>query len=224
MRLVCISDTHNYHKDLVLPEGDVLIHCGDFSMGGSFRELAAFIAWIGQTNFKHKICVAGNHDFLAEENPTLIKAMFQENGVNYLVNESVEIDGYTFWGSPYTLQFMDWAFMKAPKDIEKIWVQIPDKVDVLITHGPPFRILDQTSRRDHVGCASLLYHTTRVKPKIHCFGHIHEAYGSKTIWWNGDKAAECRQTPEDKTTVFLNCASMDEHYSLEHEPMVIDLE
>ena len=63
LRFVAISDTHNKHADLVVPPGDVLIHAGDVTWGGTLAEVEAFNAWLGTLPHKHKIVVAGNHDF-----------------------------------------------------------------------------------------------------------------------------------------------------------------
>lgn len=62
LRCVCISDTHTKHKSLQLPPGDVLIHAGDFTFGGSPSEIQDFNSWLGGLNFEHKVVIAGNHE------------------------------------------------------------------------------------------------------------------------------------------------------------------
>ena len=62
MRLVLISDTHSLHGDLVIPDGDMLIHCGDYSNHGAFGDLLAFNKWLGKLPHEHKLVVSGNHD------------------------------------------------------------------------------------------------------------------------------------------------------------------
>jgi 3',5'-cyclic AMP phosphodiesterase CpdA len=71
-RIVCISDTHGLHDQLILPAGDILLHSGDFTLGGhlafDMKSLHSFADWLNkQTQFKHKIVVAGNHEFCLDE-------------------------------------------------------------------------------------------------------------------------------------------------------------
>jgi Icc-related predicted phosphoesterase len=94
----------------------------------------------------------------------------------YLEHEFVEVEGIKIFGSPYTPEFYDWAFMYKPQEGIHIW-NIPHKeIDILVTHGPPLGILDQV-QRGNTGCLDLLNLIHKVKPKYHLFGHIHEAYG-----------------------------------------------
>ena len=66
VRFVCISDTHNKHDwdkcPFTVPDGDVLVHAGDFTQVGDAREVAAFCKWFGALPHKRKILIAGNHD------------------------------------------------------------------------------------------------------------------------------------------------------------------
>ena len=65
IRLVLISDTHELHRELDVPDGDILIHCGDISMMS--RSLAAiedFDDWLGGLPHKVKLLVPGNHEFV----------------------------------------------------------------------------------------------------------------------------------------------------------------
>jgi len=90
----------------------------------------------------------------------------------------VIIEGVKFYGSPWQPRFFDWAFnLDRGEEIKKKWDLIPMDTDVLITHGPPYGILDLTHEGEKVGCEELMKAVLRVQPKIHIFGHIHEAYG-----------------------------------------------
>ncbi|MCB9235695.1 MAG: metallophosphatase domain-containing protein [Bacteroidia bacterium] len=178
MKIVFISDTHGKHKDLQLPDGDVLVHAGDLSPRGSARDLQEFFHWFETRPHAHKICIAGNHDFLAEDNPEMFAKLVPDN-VIYLNDSGCEIEGVKFWGSPITPWFYDWAFnRKRGEEIARYWSLIPEDTDVLITHGPPYGILDKTARGDLAGCEELLRRVEEVQPKIHVFGHIHEARGA----------------------------------------------
>lgn len=96
---------------------------------------------------------------------------------------------------------------KRGPEIRKIWEKIPDKLDILITHGPPFRVLDQNSIGKYVGCEDLLERVKVVMPKIHVFGHIHEAHGMV----------------EENGIEFINASSLNEHYKLVNKPIEIEL-
>ena len=103
--------------------------------------------------------------------------------MHYLYNRAVTIEGITFYGSPHTPRFFDWAFMYDPPDSKKIWEKIPHETNVLITHGPPYGVLDQCPNQqgvmESVGCPELLAAVqNRPAIQLHLFGHIHEGYGS----------------------------------------------
>jgi Icc-related predicted phosphoesterase len=175
-KLVLISDTHNKHGRLSVPEGDFLLHAGDMSSAGRESEISEFNQWLGTLPHKHKILIAGNHDFLFEKNPDLARSLIT-NAV-YLENSAVEIEGIKFWGSPYSPRFLNFAFnSKRGAELKKHWDLIPEKTDVLIIHTPPYGILDQTAFGNHVGCKDLTEAIERVQPKVVVFGHIHEGYG-----------------------------------------------
>lgn len=209
MRIVALSDTHGLHEKVYVPEGDILIHAGDFmNYGTKVREVTDFISWFISQPHAEKILIAGNHDILIENEPwarTLIPP-----DVRYLQNSGTEIHGVRFWGSPYTPKFMDWAFMANPGEhIARIWSQIPKKTDVLITHGPPFGILDEMEEpKQRVGCEELRKVVDQIKPKYHIFGHIHAGYG---VEMSGE-------------TMFVNAAVCNEQYRPINQPIVIDLQ
>lgn len=195
MRLVCLSDTHEMHKQITPPGGDVFIHSGDFS-NGSRLAIVSFLQWVEKLPHKHKIITPGNHDSWCEQfhlNGGDLYEMGQEYGVHILVDELIELDGVRFYGSPYTPQFGHWAFMYPRKPGH--YRNLPQH-DVLITHGPPYGHGDYIPhQRRHAGGLDLLNEVVRVQPSIHVFGHIHEGRG---------------RTKSDETpTRFINAASWD---------------
>lgn len=206
MKIVCISDTHEKHRQVKLPAGDILIHAGDYTWVGDPGPTLDFLEWFEAQPFEHKITVCGNHDFYFEDKNNL--SVLRGRKCHFLMNESVRIgSNLNVWGSPFTPRFMDWAFMAGPEKIAAIWAGIPEGLDILITHGPPFGILDRTARGDRVGCPELLKAVQVKKPKIHVFGHIHEGYG----------------IVERGGTIFINASLCDEMYSLANEPAVVEL-
>ena len=108
MRLVLISDTHGQHDQLRIPDGDVFVHAGDMSNMGEPAEIREFAEWLYAQPHKHKVVIAGNHDFLFEDEPAKARAMLK--GCAYLQDSAVTIGGLRFYGSPYTPRFFDWAF------------------------------------------------------------------------------------------------------------------
>jgi Icc-related predicted phosphoesterase len=185
MRIICISDTHNLHNQISIPDGDILIHAGDITSIGEKEIIINFNNWLGRLPHKHKIVIAGNHDFCFENEPVQTEKLLT-NAI-YLNNNGVEIEGLKIWGSPISpisKKFgSDWAFnITRGKEINKYWNLIPKNTDILITHCPPFGILDNNDLGDKEGCKDLLELVQQViKPKMHIFGHIHEAYGQIQI-------------------------------------------
>lgn len=209
MQIVAISDTHGTHWDLQsLPDGDVLIHAGDVTRGGTKEQVIDFLKWFAEQKHAHKIFVAGNHDFFFEQADSDEISCIIPDGIVYLNDSGVEIDGFKFWGSPITPWFNNWAFNRnRGSEIKKHWNLIPNDTDVLITHGPPFGILDETVYGKRTGCEELLLRVYQVKPKFHIFGHIHEDYG---IFMKGE-------------TSFVNASVLDDWYEMKNKPIILDL-
>lgn len=205
MRIVCVSDTHSRHDHIVVPEGDILVHAGDFSKRGSRAEIDAFDRWLGTLPHPHKVVIAGNHDFGMEQEPDARNWI--QNAI-YLQDSGVTVGGLHIWGSPWQPRFYDWAFnLDRGRPLREVWSKIPAKLDVLLTHGPPRGILDQTDRGEPVGCDDLLDAVLLKRPRLHVFGHIHEAYGRL----------------ERGGTTFVNACSCNLDYRPIQPPIVVDL-
>jgi predicted phosphohydrolase len=206
-------------KEISVPDGDVLIHCGDHTFRGNRSQVENAIRWIGHQPHKYKVIIAGNHDFLLQEKPALVKRFIKRYypGITYLQDSGVEIDGVKFYGSPWQPWFHDWAFNFAPGQEGRlqargVWANIPDDTQVLITHGPPYGVLDATLQGDNVGCPDLAFRVAQVRPKLHVFGHIHESYGSCEVEW-----------PDGRTTRYVNAATCTRRYRPTNPAVEIDL-
>ena len=176
MRIVAMADTHMFHDGLTVPEGDVLVHAGDLTRTGSVEELRTVNAWLASLPHRHKIVVAGNHDRALEQAPAEARAVLDAG--HYLEGASIEIEGLRFWGGPWQPEYFSWAFnLPRGEPLAERWSRIPEGTDVLITHGPPMGIGDTVRPDHHVGCADLLHRVLQVQPRLHLFGHIHEAHG-----------------------------------------------
>jgi Icc-related predicted phosphoesterase len=208
LRFVAISDTHGRHRELKLPKGDVLLHTGDLTTRGRKDEAADFLGWFAQQPFAHKIFIAGNHDFYFEKAKAAELEALVPQGVTYLNDSGTEVNGLKVWGSPITPWFFDWAFNRhRGAEIRKHWELIPSDTNILLTHGPVHGFLDLTVTDQHVGCQDLLRQVLLIKPRVHIFGHIHEAYGS--IRRSG--------------VHFINASVVNERYILANKPVVFDL-
>jgi Icc-related predicted phosphoesterase len=197
MKILHLSDTHNRHRDLgEMPEADVLVHSGDFTMSGSDMEALDFLEWLCDLPYKHKIFIAGNHD------DCMIDATLEglPDNVHYLHDSGIIIDGVSFYGVPMLAEFAD-GEMKLTEHYDLI----PDKADVLITHRAPLGILDSTDSKIHYGSSLLLDKVDAIKPRLCLFGHTHDAYGIKM--WEG--------------ITFSNGAVTDSKYDLLYSPQVL---
>ncbi len=211
MRLVLLSDTHNLHLEMApVPDGDLVIHAGDLTGMGTLPEIAAFFDWFGGLPHRHKVVIAGNHDFGFERRAPEAEALVPD-GVIYLRDSGVEIEGLRLYGSPWQPWFMDWAFnLERGPDIAARWALIPEDVQVLITHGPPHGVLDETSNRppERAGCEDLAARLGELPDlRLHVFGHIHEGYG--------------RLVQDGRTSV--NASICDAAYVPRNLPVVVDL-
>lgn len=216
MRVVMTSDTHNLHNrvgtqsDTIgsVPEGDVLVHCGDATMGGRRREIDEFAGWFLGLPHKRKVFVPGNHDWYFQKTlPRRAQWVDDLPGVDILIDDAVTIDGLKFWGSPYQPEFMGWAFNVNAASRRHHFSKMPHDLDVLVTHCPPEGILDEVPDGMNVGCPELARAVMERTPKVHCFGHVHHSYGARTLG----------------PTRFFNCAMANERYALANSPHVVDL-
>jgi len=204
---VAVSDTHGMYEQVDVPNADVYIHAGDITRSGKLSEIKHFNNYLSTLPHKHKIIIAGNHDWGFERSPDEARNLIT-NGT-YLEDESVTINGFKFYGSPWQPWFLNWAFnLHRGKNISSKWDLIENDTDVLITHGPAFGILDRVLRGESVGCSDLLDTINKIKPKYHICGHIHEAYG----------------TDEVDNTRFINASSCTIRYEPTNKPIEFLLE
>ena len=212
VKITIISDTHGEHGeiDMDLLSGDIIIHCGDFVFNSySNYDVTDFLDWFSKLdNFTHKVLIAGNHElqFEGEGNKLLMK---YKDDVIYLEDDFVELCGLKIYGTPYQPNFRDWAF-NLPREGDELrskYALIPENTDVLITHNPPYKILDLVGT-EHCGSKLLRDRVDEIKPKLHVFGHIHEDAGEY----------------KTKHTHFINAAQMDRAYNLANKPISVVIE
>lgn len=229
MKLVCISDTHNKHDKLDIPDGDVLVHAGDATMLGTDEELEDFVNWLGRQTHKHKVWVAGNHDWGMESNQMAYQKFFYKRGrpigdvngirthieqlcsaygIHYLNNTGVDIDGTKFWGSPDQPAFCGWGFNRSNAFLTEHWKTIPDDTNILITHAPAYGLLDTLEDGGMVGDVPLMKRlNTLPNLKLHICGHIHPSYG----------------TLEVGQVTHVNASILDDSYQIRNKPITVEL-
>ena len=171
--LLFLSDTHGFHRRLRnLPEADVLVHGGDFCMNGTEDEALDFTNRLCDLPYRHKIFILGNHDTCLHG----ARVDGLDANCHLLSHEGITLEGVTFYGLPFFIEGFEDRRVKA----------VPSGVDVLVSHQPPFRVLDEDAVEGmpiHYGSEVLWEQVLETKPRYHLFGHVHAAYG--TLRWSG---------------------------------------
>jgi Icc-related predicted phosphoesterase len=242
--IILISDIHNYQHLLTLPKGDLLLIAGDMTNMGKRKELERFSTFLSSVkpNFEMIVVVAGNHEVSMDTDffnkvgkkyfygnsidPKRARAYFIDNpDVVYLEDSGVEYKGIKIWGTPWVNPCGNWAFcLNQPGMDKQLFGQIPEDTDILISHSPPYGILDvvpmysyqvdpQTNKmvrkmqNQHTGNKELMKRVHKIKPKLHVFGHIHECSGAEI---HGD-------------TLFVNAAILNHRHKPENLPKKVIL-
>ena len=228
LRFVCISDTHNETDRMILPQGDVLLHAGDFTRVGSEAEVRHFIDFLDRVrpDFKEIVVIAGNHDLTFDSGNfhslPVVQMFYKGKTIDlhavkeslkskctYLEDDCTEIAGIKIYGTPWQPEFGGWGFnVNRGADCLEHWKDIPNGIDILMSHGPPLGHGDKCQSGARAGCSELLATVQkRVKPKYHVFGHIHEGYGISS----------------DGVTTYINASSVNISYRQVNEPIIFDL-
>ncbi len=237
MRLVFISDTHTYHKEVfknlknyINPNDyNILIHSGDISFKGKENEVTDFIHDLMNIDFfDDKIFISGNHDWCFQEinephhkddynwlRHLLYEENLSQSNCTYLEDKELVISipelsrPIKFYGTPWQPEFHNWAFNlpRNGSELELKWGDIPKDTDILITHTPLFGIGDYTLGNMRVGCELLKDRVDIIKPLVHAYGHIHEGYGVQV----------------ENNTIFVNASICDRMYNPTNKPQVVDI-
>lgn len=174
-----------------MPKGDVLLYTGDLTRVGKPEEIMSFNAWLGLQDYQHKIGIVGNHDLLFEDDRKKACGLFTEGVLlfdeTYLLPVAGQAEPLKIWGTPWNPWFQDWAFnLQRGPEMASRWMLVPDDVDILLTHTPPYGIqdfVDNRHGRGPIGCEELRKRVDDIafagewKQRLNCFGHVHESYG-----------------------------------------------
>ena len=207
MRIIMISDNHNQYDGLTIPDGDVLIHAGDYSGMSTTEELIAFNVWLGKQPCDYKFFVAGNHDRIFETDFSFARGLLT-NAIT-LMDTAFEYKGVNFFGTSWQPEFCNWAFNVASSNKRaKLFEKIPEKTNVLITHCPPAGILDKLESGEHCGDTALAARI-RMLPnlKLNVFGHVHRNHG--TLKRGG--------------ITFVNCSIVDDAYAPKYKAVIVEV-
>ncbi|KAF7440933.1 hypothetical protein PC9H_001282 [Pleurotus ostreatus] len=210
-RFVCVSDTHG-RKFSAIPSGDVLLHAGDLSSWGYTKHLRPTLDWLKSLPHPIKVIIAGNHDLcldgalrrefgagflgtvsalpdaLEVAQSVVLGNDAKEAGIIYLEHEACTVTSHSgrnwkIYGSPAAPEYAQGAFQyRTDAEAEEVHARIPEDTDILLTHTPPHKILDQTRKGINAGCKRLAQRMTELHAcRLHVFGHIHEATGAQVI-------------------------------------------
>lgn len=223
-KIVAISDLHGQLPEI--PECNLLLIAGDlcpvYDHSVLFQERWLkdnFYPWLRSLQrtgiVEYIVYVAGNHDFIFEREPFRLAPLTGIEKIYYLEESSVTVDGLKIYGLPDQLPFGEWAFNTSEADLKDKYSRIPQDVDVLISHGPPYgfgdRSLDWHGTKKLVNNGSLSLRERiddlQPRPRLVVYGHIHEGYGRYQL---GD-------------SILLNASLMNEHYKLVNAPLEVTL-
>jgi Icc-related predicted phosphoesterase len=223
MRICAISDMHG-NLNFNVQESDILVCAGDILPCNYYsnqefmiiHQQESFIRdelipWFKKQPVKDIVFIAGNHDWIFEWNRKII-LNFPKN-IHYLQDELIEIQGLKIYGTPQQPIFCDWAFNRSPERLEMFFNEIPEGLDILISHTAPFKIMDKVdfpNDKGHFGCRILRKKIKEVKPKYVIFGHFHGEHGMEKIDDMGD-------------ITFINASLLNEAYKLEKEPIYFEV-
>lgn len=187
------------HKIVIAGNHDITFHEEYYSDRGAarFHRQAVPDADTGELNFKTK-----------PYDCSKVRELLKGNGNIYLEDGMEDVCGYTIYGSPWQPEFCDWAFMlPRGQRMREIWANVPESVDVLLTHTPPFGFGDRCSSNARVGCEMLTAAIQQRAVSVNVSGHIHSGYGCTL----------------DDTTLYINASTCDHDYRPINAPVVFDL-
>jgi len=243
MKITFLSDTHTLHNEVSIEPCDIFCYCGDATNIGGLVDWISFFEWMRQIPARHIVWIAGNHDksldkqLMLNTSDSVVRLINTQAyndlrkliadlpaHIHYLENKSVTIEGINFYGTPVSPAFgQGWAFNRIRGEaIAKEWAKIPKNTNILLTHSPPYAILDYVEGRykrfpeedQHTGCEELLNRIKFSLPqlKISAFGHIH-----------GNTGFVYKYVSQKRTVCFVNaCLIENGNRFLTRQPITLD--
>lgn len=221
VKVTSVADLHGFLPDYSKYQCDIFCICGDFSPLNIQQKVPQmkdwlyhkFIPWTEQLPCDKVFLIAGNHDigFSRLVNP---KEFFLGTKIWYAEDDTYEYYDKIIYGTPWCRIFCNWAYMITDEALEKKYSDIPENIDLLLTHDVPYGcndvILQDTRWRtnDHIGNKPLLNAIIEKKPKNLCCGHLH---------------ATSHEPSKFFSTMQYNCSVVDENYDLVYEPQTFEI-
>ena len=228
MRIIALSDLHGILPHIKDEGAELMLICGDI-VPLSFQsdmELSKwwfetkFTEWVNALHVDKVVFICGNHDWLGEWDHEWLSYKFsQHTKATYLHHQQYNYislqDGkeYKIFGTPYCKIFGRWAFMRENETLEKLYSEISENLDILLTHDAPYGVTDICNQgiasiKGHIGNIPLREALLRSQP-MYCFhGHLHSS---------------SRDFESLNNTKVCNCSVLDEYYDLVYKPIVIDI-
>lgn len=217
LRIVHMSDTHNRlvprvskkaNSSIYYPRGDILIHSGNFSISGSSEDFALFNDWLEYIKdlYPYRVVVLGSKDVKQLGTQWEKAKSLLCNATHVLCHESAEILGIKMYGCPWHWGIKSNGTVRpgAPSSTSLRCDEIPSNIDMLITHGPSFGLLDKVGGvREHWGSRELLEQIKKTEPKVHLHGHIKESRGFVSAFGKSPLVINASMTNTDKTDCVL---------------------
>jgi len=185
VKVLATSDLHGRLPaiepcDLLIIAGDI---CPDYNIRDRLDSAVeqgrwlntVFRRWLADIPATSVIAIAGNHDFVFEN-----EAFVPDLPWVYLRDEGVSWEGHFIYGLPWVPNLKRWAFYGDSLALRAVYEAVPEYADIVVSHGPPLHVADHVGPQFgdiDVGCieANMMLH--RVKPRAFLCGHIHEEYG-----------------------------------------------
>jgi Icc-related predicted phosphoesterase len=237
MRIVAISDLHG-EVNIDIPQADMLLIGGDITPSRDINQSSNwfknyFKPWLDKLPVKHIVAVAGNHDSIFTSGKKLLPKLKWK----YLEDKTCKTEGISIFGSPWTITFCNWYFMKSDIDLAQNWKLIPEGIDILLLHGPPQGCADLSNPRygfvNHVGSTSLLKAILEKKPRLVVFGHIHDGHGIYeadknstlgNIQFNKIETDILKIPKQSDKIYFVNASLLNDDYQMVFKPTIIELD
>lgn len=216
------SDMHGQLNFIVDP-CDLLIIAGDICPCGWDKNISClqqeswlkneFTNWFKKQPVKECVAIMGNHDWIGDIGRALIPSM--PSNFHWLQDSGIELFDLKIYGTPQQDVFNNWAFNRTPEQLSKYFDEIPDGLDILISHTMPYEIFDEVESRgfsSHEGCVPLRkkMETMDVPPKLFFGGHFHGCHGTK-------------DDPNIPGTKFINCSLINEYYKMTKKPIYLEI-
>ena len=227
MKVCAVSDLHG---DLIdIKPCDLVLICGDsvpLNIQSSTNRTKKwykekFTKWAENLPCEKVIFIAGNHELGFKGHQIIYENLFPaSNKITYLCHKEYVFThngkDYRIFGTPYCKKFGDWAFMYPDDVLKQIFNEIPEGLDILITHDQPYEFGDILLQEDcpwadgsHIGNKPLLEAILSKQPRFQFNGHLHN-YSHDKIMINN--------------TAHYNVSMKDEKYNIVYEPLYLEIE